>query len=344
MKNLFKIAFVIIGTLIGAGFASGKEIYIFFFCYGLKGLIGIAISSTIIGIISYCTLYIVKHYNCKNYKELIDVLIRNKKIKDIVNAFINTFILVTFYIMVAGFGAYLNQEFKINSIFASGILAILCMIVFKSEVNGFVKVNEFLIPILILVIITIGIINIYNIDIKNMQNHIIQENYQNWILSSILYASYNSILLIPVLITIKDYINKNHIKYAVIIPTIMVMILAIIIFTFLINIDINIKQLEMPAVYAVKNIINKADIIYGIIILMSIFTTAISLGTSLLGNISKNNKSYKLISTIMCISSIIFSQIGFSNLVNLLYPIFGLLGLIQIIQILTKYIAKKSKN
>ena len=31
MKNILKITFVLIGALIGAGFASGKEIYISFF-------------------------------------------------------------------------------------------------------------------------------------------------------------------------------------------------------------------------------------------------------------------------------------------------------------------------
>lgn len=36
MKNNFKIISVIIGTLIGAGFASGQEIYLFFFNYGIN--------------------------------------------------------------------------------------------------------------------------------------------------------------------------------------------------------------------------------------------------------------------------------------------------------------------
>ena len=43
MKNILKIVFVIIATLIGAGFASGKEIYSFFFIYGIKGILGIFI-------------------------------------------------------------------------------------------------------------------------------------------------------------------------------------------------------------------------------------------------------------------------------------------------------------
>ena len=53
MKKILKAVFVIIGTLIGAGFASGQEIYLFFFSYGTKGLIGIIISSGLIGLIIY---------------------------------------------------------------------------------------------------------------------------------------------------------------------------------------------------------------------------------------------------------------------------------------------------
>ena len=33
MKNVLKVVFVIIGTLIGAGFASGQEVYFLFFLW-----------------------------------------------------------------------------------------------------------------------------------------------------------------------------------------------------------------------------------------------------------------------------------------------------------------------
>ena len=36
IRNVYKITFVIIGTIIGAGFASGQEIYTFFNKYGFK--------------------------------------------------------------------------------------------------------------------------------------------------------------------------------------------------------------------------------------------------------------------------------------------------------------------
>ncbi len=113
-------------------------------------------------------------------------------------------------------------------------------------------------------------------------------------------------------------------------------VLLSIVFLFLINIDVDIKQLQMPAVYAINSIWPGIKKVYGIIILISIFTTAISLGIGFLKNVSSSKKSFNVIAVLMCMSAIIFSGFGFSNLVNLLYPILGVLGLIQIIQICIK--------
>lgn len=153
--SILKIVFVIIGTLIGAGFASGQEIYVFFFSFGIKGLVGIIVSSCMIGMIIYKTLKIVLKNNISNYKELLNKLIKNQKIKELTNLIVNIFILISFYVMIAGFGAYLKQELNINSIIGSGILALLCVILFKTNIKGFVKVNEILIPILIFIIVII---------------------------------------------------------------------------------------------------------------------------------------------------------------------------------------------
>lgn len=344
MKNVLKIVFVIIGTLIGAGFASGQEIYVFFFSYGIKGFIGIIISSVVMGVLIYKTLGIINKYNINSYKDLLDILIKKRKenkyfnFKNIVNLIINIFILVTFFIMIAGFGAYFEQQFGINSLIGSSILAILNFVIFLTSVKGVIKANELLVPMLIIFLVIIGFINIIDINIVKLGNYIIRTNQSNYILSAIIYSSYNSILLIPVLITLKKYINtKKQILFISLISTIIVILLAIIIFLILIRVDVDITKLEMPAVYVVSNIFKFLEIIYGFIILGSIFTTSISLGTSFLQNVSKNKKSYTQIAAIMCITSVLISKIGFSNLINLLYPIFGYLGLIQIWKIgLTK--------
>ncbi len=345
--EIMKVVFVIIGTFVGAGLASGQEVQTFFFCYGIKGMIGIVISSMLIGIIINKVLQIVENNDIKNYNEFINYYIKNKKIKKYINSTINIFILISFYVMIAGFGAYLNQEFNLNSLIGSTIFAIICFIILKTNVKGIVKVNEILIPILILIITLIGIINLKYIDIKNINNYLIKDTSNNaWFIKGILYSSYNSILLIPILISIKKYIKKEkHIKYISIIVTAIISILLLSIYLLLINIDVDIKNLEMPAVYAISKIFPQIKSIYGITILIAIFTTAISLGISFLQNTAKTEKDFNIKCIIICISAVLFSQIGFSNLVNLLYPILGILGLIQIIQILlTKKIEKKTRN
>ena len=79
MKKILKIVFVIIGTLIGAGFASGQEIYLFFFSYGIKGILGLLISSLLISLVIYKILKIVKERKIENYRQLLDILIQPKR-------------------------------------------------------------------------------------------------------------------------------------------------------------------------------------------------------------------------------------------------------------------------
>ena len=336
MKNTLKIVFVIIGALIGAGFASGQEIYIFFFSHGIQGLLGIIISSVLMGAIIYNTLNILNKYDINNYKQFLDVLIeKNRTIKNIINIVINIFILITFFIMIAGFGAYFKQEFGINSIIGSIILAMLNFIIFNKSIRGVVKANGILIPILILFLVIIGLLCAKGINILELQKYVMKTNGLKWILDAILYCSYNSILLIPVIITLKNYIkNKKQTISVSAITTVIVITLSIMIYIILLKVDVDITKLDMPAVYVVSNMFKILRIIYGFIILASIFTTSISLGMSFLQNTCNNKKSYQQIAVIMCITSVLVSKIGFSNLVNMLYPLFGYLGIIQIIKLI----------
>ena len=338
MKNILKIVFVIIGTLIGAGFASGQEIYIFFFSHGMKGLLGIVISSSLMGIVIYQSLKIIKTEEINTYKEFLDCILKNNKfskITNIINFIINTFILVTFFIMIAGFGAYFEQELGIRSIIGSCLLAISCFILFMTSTKGMIKINAILVPILISFLGILGVLILPKTHWENLGNYIIEVNHSNYILNAILYTSYNSILLIPVLITLKNYLkNKKQIFCISTITAIITIILSIIIFLILIKVDVDITKLEMPAVYVISNMFGILKYGYGFVILASIFTTAISLGNSFLNNISKNKQQYIKIAIIITIISILVSKVGFSNLVNVLYPVFGYLGFVQILKII----------
>lgn len=335
MREVFTIVLVIIGALIGAGFASGQEIYSFFYSYGVIGLIGIFITCGLISLTLYKSLKIIYKNKIDNYDQFLRIFIKNEKITKLINNIINILLLVTFYIMIAGFGAYFEQEIGINRIIGSTLLAILSALVFFTSVKGVLKVSQYIVPILIIFIIIIGGINLLKIN-PEVEIPVIKKG---WLLSSITYCSYNMILLIPVIISIRKQITKqSNIKYIAIIAGILMIIMSIMVYMLLIKSDVDVSLLEMPIVYVIRTFFTDFKTIYAFIILSSIFTTAISIGMGFLQNVSENRKSYTQFVLFMCITSLIISNFGFSKLVNFIYPLFGYMGIVQIFFLINKKI------
>lgn len=329
--SMFKIVFVIIGTLIGAGFASGQEIYSFFGIYGAKGLIALLVSTLLICLIIYKTLKIIKVNDIKSYQELIDRIVKNKFknkiLKNTIITIVNTFLLISFYIMVAGFGIYFYQELGVNKIYGAILISILLLITFSKNIDGVIKINTLLIPFLIILFIFLGVKKINSFEVIQTSNNF------KWLISGILYASYNSIVLIPILIDLKKHIVNE--KIISIISGMFIILLSVLIY-FILYSNINIiNNIEIPIVYIASTMGTFSKILYGIVILIAIFTSAVSAGYGFLINITKTKKKYMSLAVIICLSSILISQIGFSSLINLMYPTFGVLGIIQIVFLLT---------
>lgn len=332
MKNSIKILFVIIGTLVGAGFASGKEIYSFFFIYGTKGIIGIFISALIISLTIYKVLKICYENKITKYEDFCKYIG-----SELMSNIVNIFLLITFFIMIAGFSSFLKQEFNINSIIGSLIIIIMCYFTLLKNINGLIKVSDYLIPILIIFLI---IISSKNFNIINNYNIIFNSEIfpkSGGIIKSILYACYNCILLIPVLVTLIKFIkNNNNIILTVIINFFVITILSFSVYNLLLLGNETIFNLEMPIIEIVKKYGNLYKNLYMILIAISIFTTAISTGYSFLSNCSGNKNAYKRNLIIISLLAIFLSQISFSVLVNLLYPVLGIVGIVEIALIFRK--------
>lgn len=111
-------------------------------------------------------------------------------------------------------------------------------------------------------------------------------------------------------------------------------ILSVSIYLLMNTFSSEIKNIELPIVYIANTLGIFGKYIYGAVILIAIFTTAVSAGYGFLVNITKSRKTYLKLAGIICLVSIIVGQISFSNLISILYPIFGYLGIIQIIFLL----------
>lgn len=342
-----KAVCVIIGTIIGAGFASGKEIEVFFANFGKNGIYGIGLASIFTVVIIYCVLIKIRGTNIKNYNSYLNEMKINNKVKEILNAIINIFLFTSFYIMASGFCAYFKQEFNLNIINIAIALAICCYITFMGKIDKVTKINTILIPFLIFMVLLVGVKSeVFNQKIENM----IQISNRSWIISSLEYASYNSILLIPILIELKKYTYKKEGSISVISGAVF-FVLAMVLFLILTKEGIS-GNIELPLIQIVKQFGINYKYIYGFVIISAIFTSAISAGYSFLINCSKTKKTYKKLCFVICVGVVVVCNIKFSYLINIVYPIFGFLGLLQVIYFLknmlqafvNKTIEKNGKN
>lgn len=307
----FSIIFTLIGTYIGAGFISGKEIYIYFYQHGACGLIEIILSNIFAGHILYNTINISKKLNTNNYDEFFNKIIKNKIIKKIFGIYFQ----VSFGVMISGFCGFINQELKINKYIIFLIFLLIIFYTLKNNINCILKINSYLIPIIILFIIYIFFMT------KN-NNIIVEFKYDkkiNYFFSWFIYANYNLISLIPITI-----INSSQMKnkfFICFIFSSIIIILSMLLFNVLSIIDNDKISLSFPLVSILEQHGKIYKYIYYIVLGISIYSTAVSLGYNFYKNIKR------MLSTL--ILSFILIHVSFSKLIEIIYPIFGICGIYQ---------------
>ncbi len=107
MKDIFKCLMIIIGALIGAGFASGKEIASFFNYYLNNGKYGIIIASLLYGVLVFFILTI----NCKNKTKSYQEIVKNS---GIILLGEKIFLFICFCIMIAAVGSFVKEVYSIS--------------------------------------------------------------------------------------------------------------------------------------------------------------------------------------------------------------------------------------
>lgn len=332
MKDILKATFVIIGTIIGAGFATGQEIYLFYGKAGWIGIITFLISCVISGFIIYKSLSFINKYEIKTYREFLEKILKRKKgvLINSIQLIVTCFLAICFIVMCVGAGAYFKQELGLPKIIGTTLMCLLCLLIFTKNTNGIVKLNEFAIPTLIFLIILIFFLT-WNNNVFQASQDISKVKI---LLNPIIYASYNSIGLIPILIGLSKLVyKKSSITVLSIICATILTILGGMIF-FIIRKVPNIQNIEIPLLYVAGKIGSFFSYLYGIAIFLAMLTSAVSEGFGFAQNLSKKpNIQFKAM-ILLCIITIMLGNFKFSSLVSILYPFFGYLGIAQMFFIL----------
>ncbi|WP_234410502.1 hypothetical protein [Caldalkalibacillus mannanilyticus] len=151
--NGLKVAFLIIGTTIGAGFASGREIWEFFSSYGEGSSFFIVLSMLLFSVSCYIILSISHQLQAPHYVAVLQELI-GKKASIVYDLLIFLYLLSTTVVMFAGSGATL-EYWSLSYWMGVSIMGIFVILVFLRDVEGIMSLNGILIPILLVTLVAV---------------------------------------------------------------------------------------------------------------------------------------------------------------------------------------------
>lgn len=341
-----QITFVFVGTIVGAGLASGQEINQFFTRYGYKSIYGICLCCLIYIIMSYMIISLSINHRLNSYNELINLVIRPKIFGQVTDAITSLFLICGAAIILAGSGSLLHQYFGFSKWIGIILMALISLFILLRDTKGLIEVNSFIVPSLIIVIVTVFILHVlFSRDVVSITTlKSIPSTKSNWLLSCILYSGFNILGCSGVLVPLSnEFRNRKSLTFGAVLGAIILTVLTMMInIMLLLNVPY-ISKYEIPLLYIANRFGNAIQIMLLCIIWLEMFSTEVSDIYSVGKTMQQIfNISYKKSVVIIMAIAIPISQIGFVNLISILYPFFGFISLIFMIQCIIFFI--KNKN
>lgn len=348
--SALKVAAAYIGTVVGAGFATGQEVLQFFNRFGASGLAGIAATTLMFIVFGYIIMDLGQKLHARSYTEIIKYSSGRKSGK-IIDLIITVFLFGSFTAMIAGTGALFTQQFRLPALMGNILMAVLTSVTVLTGINGVINSISFVVPFLLTAVIGTGLfsISVYPPDFTSSTVLLAESGIiNNWFLSSILYVSYNIITSIAVLGPLgSEAKDRGSVKIGAVLGGLGLGVGSVMIYLALSGSISEIADLEVPMIYVAGRISHPVQLAYAVVLTAEIYTTAVG---SLYGFISRitDIKNFSpdsiIIVAAFTIAALLASQFGFSNLVKYLYPMVGYGGIVLLICLVrTKFSGKTSR-
>ncbi|MCJ7841718.1 hypothetical protein MUB24_12585 [Lederbergia sp. NSJ-179] len=337
-----QIAAVYVGTVIGAGFATGKEIVEFFTQYGLYGLVSILIAGYLFIFFGMKVMIKSIDIQAASFMDLNNDLF-GQHLGKVMNIFMTLMLVGVCGVMLSGAEALFSEQLGWDRAFGSVMTIILCLAVLWGGVKGLFAVNTFVVPILILFNFLLMFHSLS--DPSLWVNLLYVPDFSNvWksIGSAFSYAAFNLTLAQAVLVPIATEINdKTMIKLGGFIGGLLLTIILISSHIILSTLP-NLLAYDIPMATIVKNSISGIYFIYLFIIYGEIFT-------SLIGNMYGIERQisyfvhFKQIWIHIVVIFVVYmiGRMEYGQLLGLLYPLFGYISLIFLLLLWIKPLIEK---
>ncbi|MDQ0209127.1 YkvI family membrane protein [Alkalicoccobacillus murimartini] len=318
--NGLKWMFLIVGTLIGAGYASGRELWQFF---GAESNVAIFLFTALFTISCFVIMNLAFTQKTTQYVPLLTTLV-GPKLARAYDWIILSYLFSTTTIMLAGAGATLEVY---NIPFWLGMTGTAAMVVllFLKDTQGMTTINAYLIPVLILSLVSILLVFQYSLGFTFSLD---LSHQQNWP-SAITFTSLNILPVVAVVSAIGNQMkHKGEIWIAAIGSGVLMGSISYLYNESLLQIAGEIMFYEIPLFVILKQYPSIMVIAMSVLLWLAIYTTA---GAGIFGLISRlrgylRGESWLIAMFLLAIMAPL-TTFGFSSMIAVLYPLYGAVNL-----------------
>lgn len=304
---------LIIGTVIGAGFASGQEIVAFFGAAYISPLVAV-VCGALLAAGSYMFLYLGARFGARNVSEL------NEKVLGRLHPAADAFLLFNSLIVLAGMLAGLDalggMFFPLRPLYSIAGAAVCGLVVCKG-LNGLLKCNSLLIPAVIGIIVAVCA--------ASVGPPLAERTLRFDPFACATYAAMNLILAGTVLAT-ADVGKKRAAVCSAAAGAVMGALLLLIILAL----NANGAEGEMPLLSLARKY---PPLFYAMaaVVAAAIFTTMLTAASSLSDWLTAATGARRFSVAAVLLAGLILSNLGFGTVVGVLYPVIGILGAVYLV-------------
>ncbi len=337
-KNVLKIAATYIGTVIGAGFASGQEILRFFTLFGLQGIWGLVFCTVLFAFLGVLLLFLGQRLQAASYRELI-IFACGEKLGVLMDIMLTFFLFGTLSVMLAGAGAIFHEHLGLPTFAGTVLTLALSLITVMFGLSGIIRANMIVVPVMIILGLTVSL------PVMNLTElPVILGNFwpaarpaaPNWLLSAGTYLAFNLALSVPILAPLgKEMTSGRTLIIGGLLGGTMLGILALTMnFALLAKYPASVNY-QVPMLMVARESFPLLLTVYIFVLWAEIFTTVIGNLFGLSTRLTElTGCSYRKTVFLIMIGALLFSQFGFARLVTYLYPIFGYIAIFFILSLI----------
>lgn len=323
--------FLILSAIIGVGFASGKEIGVFFFNFGKMSIVSLLCFGLLYVYLFFVISYVKNKLSLNSYNDF------NAKIFGSLSKFCTIVMLVNFAITSAGMLAGADYLFKtffgLGHKIPSMVLSVTTFCLLLGGIEKIKSVANFIIPVMIA---TIVLNSIGNINPTNVHFDVCNQSSVVAVFYGLLFGVNNFVAALPILFEVK---LKSKGKLLVILTICLIILLNILMLAS------NNFSTDMPMFELSKNISVSFYYIYFATLVLALFSTLMICSYNMQTILFKNQSAFG--AGVVVLFNLILSQVGYKFIVQYLYVTSGMISAIfvvlMIVMIVVKLLCKNKK-